>query len=88
MSIGDLYIFCSLPQSLSSVVCSYCRYHLHLLLTLFLGIEAIVNRIFFLYSFLICPFLLFRKATDFSKLILHPATLLKLFMVSRSFLGL
>jgi hypothetical protein len=43
---------------------------------------------FFLYSFSVCSFLVYRKATDFCNLILYLATLLKLFMVSRSFFGL
>jgi hypothetical protein len=47
--------------------------------------EAIVTEIPFLYSFSICSLLMYRKATDFSKLILYPATLLKLFMVSGVF---
>jgi hypothetical protein len=67
-----------------------CRSLSHPLLTLFLGIlffvDDIVNGIIFLYSLSICSLLVYRKATDFCKLILHPATLLKLFMVSRSFL--
>jgi hypothetical protein len=42
--------------------------------------------LFFLYSFSVCSFLMYKKATDFCKLILYPATLLKLFMVSRNFL--
>jgi hypothetical protein len=87
--MGDLYIFCSLPLYLSLVVCSsLCRGHLHPLLSLFPGIdffEAIVNGIIFLYSFSICSLLVHRKATDFCKLILYAATLLKLFMVSRRF---
>jgi hypothetical protein len=36
--------------------------------------EVIVNGIVFLYSFLICSLLVYRKATDFCKLILYPAT--------------
>jgi hypothetical protein len=47
--------------------------------------EAIVHGIIFLYSFSICSLLVYRKATYFCKLLLYPATLLKLFMVSRSF---
>jgi hypothetical protein len=54
--------------------------------------EAIVNGIAFLYSFSICSLLVCRKDTDFYKLILNPATFLKMFTVSRvvgwSFLGL
>jgi hypothetical protein len=67
-------MFCSSPP---------CRGHLHLLLSLFPVFdffEAIVNGIVFLYSFSICSLLEFRKATEFCKLILYPATLLKLFM--------
>jgi hypothetical protein len=59
------------------------------LLNLFLGIsffEAIANGIVFRYSSSFCSLLVYRKATDFYKLILYPATLVKLFMVSRSFL--
>jgi hypothetical protein len=43
-----------------------------------------------LFSFSICSLVVCRKATDFSKLILYPATLLNLFMVSvlGTFLGL
>jgi hypothetical protein len=61
----------------------------HSLLSLLLGIlffKAIVNGIIFLYSFSVCSLLVYRKFTNFGKLILYPATLLKLFMVSRSFL--
>jgi hypothetical protein len=43
-----------------------------------------VNGIVFIYSFSICSLVVYRKATDFFKF-LYPATLLKLFMVSRSF---
>jgi hypothetical protein len=38
--------------------------------TYLISFEAIVNEIIFLYSFSICPFLVYRKATDFYKLIL------------------
>jgi hypothetical protein len=44
MSMGDLSTFCSLPQSLSSGVCSSsCRDHSHPLLSVFDFFEAIVN---------------------------------------------
>jgi hypothetical protein len=51
----------------------------------FFFFEAIVNGIVSIYSFSVCLLLVYRKANDFCKLILYPATLLKLFMVSRSF---
>jgi hypothetical protein len=47
--------------------------------------EDIVNGIIFLSSFSICLLLVYRKATDFSTLILYPATFLKVFMISRRF---
>jgi hypothetical protein len=39
-----------------------------------------------LYSFSVCSLLVFRKATDFCKLIFYPATLLKVFMMVSNFL--
>jgi hypothetical protein len=60
----------------------------HLSLTLFLAIlaffEVIVNEMIFLYSFLICSLLVYRKATDFCKIILYTANLLKMFMGPKS----
>jgi hypothetical protein len=47
--------------------------------------EVIINAIVFLYSFSIYSLLVYRKATNFYKLILYPATLQKLFIVSRGF---
>jgi hypothetical protein len=47
--------------------------------------EAIVNMIVFLYSFSIYSLLVYRKSTEFCKLILYPTNLLKLFMMSRNF---
>jgi hypothetical protein len=57
-------------------------YFIHKYLIFF---EAIVNGIVYLYSFSICLLLVYRKATDFCRLVLYPEILLKLFMVSRSF---
>jgi hypothetical protein len=42
----------------------------------FFFFEAIVNGIISIYSFLVCSLLVYRKANDFCKLILYPATLL------------
>jgi hypothetical protein len=87
MSMRDLFTFCSLPRSLSSMVCSStCGGHSHPLLSLLLGVWfffwGYCKWNVFKYSFLICSLLVYRKANDFCK---FPATLLKLFMVSRSF---
>jgi hypothetical protein len=84
----DLSIFYSLLQFLSMVYSFHCIGLSLPLLSLFLGIlffEAIVNGIVFLYSFSVCSLLMYKKATDFCKLILYPASLLRLFMVSRRF---
>jgi hypothetical protein len=42
--------------------------------------------IVFLYSLSICPLLVYSKSTEFCKLILYPTNLLKLLMMSKSFL--
>jgi hypothetical protein len=91
MSMGDLSIFYCLIRFLSSVVycCPY-RGHSHPLFSFFSYVfdfvfEAIINGIVSLYSFSICSSL-DRKATDFCKLISYTATLLKLFIMSRSFI--
>jgi hypothetical protein len=80
MTIGDLSIFCSLKLFSSMVYSFPCRDLSHPVYSYMGFFEAIVNGVIFLYSF---SFYLYRKATDFHKLILCPATLLKVFMMSR-----
>jgi hypothetical protein len=50
--------------------------------------EGMVSGNIFLYSFTICSLSMYRMATDLCKLIWYLATMLRLFMVSRSFLDL
>jgi hypothetical protein len=73
MSMGDLSIFCRIPRSLSSVVCSSpCRGHFIFVkfVPRYLSfLEAIVNEIAFLYSFSIFSSLMYKKATDICKLV-------------------
>jgi hypothetical protein len=81
MSMGNISIFCSLPRSLSSGVCSSpCRGHSYplfsLLLDIWFGGAAIVYAIVSTYSFSVCSILVYRKGNYFCKLISHPATLL------------
>jgi hypothetical protein len=67
-----------------------CKGLSHSLLSLFLGIlffKAMVNGIVFLDSFSVCSLSVYRKATNFCKLILYPANLLKQFKMSRSLGG-
>jgi hypothetical protein len=88
MSVGDLAIFCSLPWSLSTgVYNSPCRGHSHPLLSLLLGIWFFWSYCKWncFHIFLLSLFLVYRRANDFCKLILYPANLLYLFMVSKSF---
>jgi hypothetical protein len=90
MSSKDLSTFCSLPQFLSlEVFSSPCRGHSHPFIMFTPGylifFEAIINGIVFIYSFSICSLLVYRKPNHFCNIILYPATLLKLFMVSKSF---
>jgi hypothetical protein len=67
----------------------YSRSLSHSSLSLSIGIftffEATRGGIIFLNSFSVCSSLVYRKATDFCELILYPATLLKVLMVSRNF---
>jgi hypothetical protein len=89
MSMGDFSVFCSLLWFLSSVVYSFhCRCLSLPLLNLFPGILLLWDYckwnyfpIFFFSLFI----LVYRKSTDFCKLVLYPATLLKQLMMSRSF---
>jgi hypothetical protein len=86
----SFHFLLSFRWCLSSVICSFpCRGHLHSLLSLFLGIwflfEAIINGIVFPHYFLKLFIVDVQKGYWSCKLILYPPTLLKLFMVSRSF---
>jgi hypothetical protein len=47
---------------------------------------AIVSEFVFLNSFSVCFLLVYREVTDFCLMILYPATLLKMFMMSKSVL--
>jgi hypothetical protein len=90
MSMGDLSIFCCLLQFLSSIVYSLlCKDLSHLLLSLFLGILFFWGYCkwnYFLIFFHNLFLLVYRKAIEFCRLIFYLTTLLKLFMVPRSFL--
>jgi hypothetical protein len=86
----SFHFLLSFRWCLSSVICSFpCRVHLHSLLSLFQGIwflfKAIVNGIVFLHYFSKLFIVDVQKGYWFCKLILYLPTLLKLFMVSRSF---
>jgi hypothetical protein len=70
----------SLKMSLVSFIKFFPRY--------FIVFEAVVNGIVPLISFSVCAVLVYRKATNFCILILHPATLPKEFMISSRILGL
>jgi hypothetical protein len=84
--MGDLCIFCSLPQFLSLIVYFFFTFsHLCLFLGILFFVQAIINGMIFLYSFLICSLLVYIKDVGFRRLILYLATLLKLFMVSKRF---
>jgi hypothetical protein len=78
MSMGDFSTFCSLLQWFIVFIVEVFHFHCYVYSQVFYFFEAIINGIIFLYSFSICSLLVCRKATDFYKLTLYPATLLKL----------
>jgi hypothetical protein len=51
-------------------------------------LEAIINGIVFLYSFSVCSWLVYTKASDFCELILCPSTFLKVEFFLAEFSGL
>jgi hypothetical protein len=83
-----LSIFCSLFWFIYSIVYSFlCRGLLHALLNSSLGIFwGYVKWNCFPIFFSACTLFVYRKAAYFCELILYPASLLKMFMVHRSFL--
>jgi hypothetical protein len=88
--MGGLSIFYCLPQYSPSLLCSYhCR---GLLCLKFIPRHFIIfwsycERYCFPDCFSICLLFIYRKATDFYMLVLYPATLLKVFIRSKSFGG-
>jgi hypothetical protein len=72
----------NLKKVLKSVLVSFIKF----IPRYFIVFEAIVYGTVSLISFSVCVLLVYRKATDFCMLILYPATLLKEFMISNSFL--
>jgi hypothetical protein len=83
MSMGELstfwclFQFLSLKKSLVFFIKFISRY--------FIFFWSYCKWIIALVAFSVCSLLVYRKATDFSLLILYPATLPKVFLISKSF---
>lgn len=86
-NMGCLSLFWCLPQSLSSQIWSFhCTSLVIFVPRIFYCFDAVVNGNMSTISFLVCQLLVCRKAINFCKKILYPATLLNLLIISRSFL--